>query len=617
MSAYIAAFSQTVPAPTDLTATLTGTTKIAVSLEWQYPTVTTPVKFLVYRKLGGINDSGKFVLIYTTTVKKYVDNSVAVGKKYSYYVVAKVGLVSSDPSNKVEVLITPPVILYGKVFGQLLEDGTNAPIVKGSVKFIPVQQNLPSILAVTDSFGNFGARLLAGQYYMYFFAKGYISEYYDNVPNIQQATSITVNANDSLTYQIGLAKYLPPVTYTLTGTVKDEANNIKMATINLYFVNKRPVTDPKAMSLTTRTDSLGNFSFKGLLQNDTVVLYITPFDKSFKTQYYDQKATFAEADKIVVNGNVTGINVVLQPKPVYNNGISGFVKDSAGVTGLKGVVYAYFKTNTGYQFYKLFAKTDTLTGEYNFTNLVPGQYILLATARGFKPTYFRYDGTPTLDWRQADSVVVGETGVVSGINFNLRPCIYIMPSGSSAPFVLGYIKNNAGNTVDYALTYIVDANNEIVSASVTDLDGGYFIDGLSAGSYSLVTNAISYEEKVITSINIDDNNTGNQVDVVLNPSSVTSVSYQPEVVNNFSLSQNYPNPFNPTTKIAFSLPKDGMVSLIVYNAIGQRVATLVNGNMKAGNYEVNFDGSRLTSGIYFYSLKSEGATITKKMMLVK
>lgn len=85
----------------------------------------------------------------------------------------------------------------------------------------------------------------------------------------------------------------------------------------------------------------------------------------------------------------------------------------------------------------------------------------------------------------------------------------------------------------------------------------------------------------------------------------------------FELGQNYPNPFNPSTSIRFSIPVSGMVSLKVYNITGQEVASLVNEVKDAGNYVVNFDASKLTSGIYFYTITSGKFTETKKMLLLK
>ncbi len=94
----------------------------------------------------------------------------------------------------------------------------------------------------------------------------------------------------------------------------------------------------------------------------------------------------------------------------------------------------------------------------------------------------------------------------------------------------------------------------------------------------------------------------------------------------FSLSQNYPNPFNPTTTIKYSIPSNAgrfqqaslkNVFLAVYDVLGRKVATLVNAKKEPGNYKVNFNAENLPTGIYFYSLKTEGFSSTKKMLLLK
>jgi hypothetical protein len=85
----------------------------------------------------------------------------------------------------------------------------------------------------------------------------------------------------------------------------------------------------------------------------------------------------------------------------------------------------------------------------------------------------------------------------------------------------------------------------------------------------------------------------------------------------FSLSQNYPNPFNPSTKITFSLKNSGLTTLSVYNILGEKVVTLINGNLTSGVHEVSFNASKLSSGIYFYRLESNGSNQVRKMMLLK
>ncbi|MBK9097852.1 MAG: choice-of-anchor D domain-containing protein [bacterium] len=85
----------------------------------------------------------------------------------------------------------------------------------------------------------------------------------------------------------------------------------------------------------------------------------------------------------------------------------------------------------------------------------------------------------------------------------------------------------------------------------------------------------------------------------------------------YSLEQNYPNPFNPTTTISYSLKETGVVSLKVFDILGNEVTTLINEEMSAGTYQYKFDASALSSGIYFYTLKAGNFLSTKKMILLK
>jgi len=101
---------------------------------------------------------------------------------------------------------------------------------------------------------------------------------------------------------------------------------------------------------------------------------------------------------------------------------------------------------------------------------------------------------------------------------------------------------------------------------------------------------------------------------VTNPLGIEKNNNVPTV---YSLSQNYPNPFNPTTNIKFSLPKDGNVSLKIYDITGAAVQTYVDGFMSAGTYNAEIDASNLSSGVYFYTLKTNDFQQTKKMILIK
>jgi len=104
--------------------------------------------------------------------------------------------------------------------------------------------------------------------------------------------------------------------------------------------------------------------------------------------------------------------------------------------------------------------------------------------------------------------------------------------------------------------------------------------------------------------------------VVGNPTGIDDNNETNEILD-FALYKNYPNPFNPTTTIKYQLPENSLVNLSVYDILGAKVASIINEEKSAGSYEVHFDASELTSGIYFYTMQAGDFMETKKMILMK
>lgn len=107
------------------------------------------------------------------------------------------------------------------------------------------------------------------------------------------------------------------------------------------------------------------------------------------------------------------------------------------------------------------------------------------------------------------------------------------------------------------------------------------------------------------------------IEIKQGASSASYKNLEMEIPTNYKVEQNYPNPFNPTTIIRYGLPAEGNVEITVYNAIGQEVAQLLNDFQSAGYHEINFDASKLPSGIYVYRISAGNFTELKKMILVK
>ncbi|MFI5406815.1 MAG: T9SS type A sorting domain-containing protein, partial [Nitrososphaerales archaeon] len=105
--------------------------------------------------------------------------------------------------------------------------------------------------------------------------------------------------------------------------------------------------------------------------------------------------------------------------------------------------------------------------------------------------------------------------------------------------------------------------------------------------------------------------------ILFTNSPVTEINSEENIPDEFILLQNYPNPFNPGTVISYQLPMNSNVTLKIYDILGNEITTLVNEQKEPGTYEIYFDASGLSSGMYYYTLTSSGFSETKKMILLK
>ncbi len=148
------------------------------------------------------------------------------------------------------------------------------------------------------------------------------------------------------------------------------------------------------------------------------------------------------------------------------------------------------------------------------------------------------------------------------------------------------------------------------------------VGGLGIDNISSISVLRYYTKYAITAFNylVDQNTSGSEFNYT--PPQITTSN----LPDHYTLSQNYPNPFNPTTTIEYELPKDAFVKLIVYDILGREVQTLVNQEKAAGSYKVIFDGSNLSSGVYFYritftnsdsKLANDNLSRVNKLMLIK
>jgi hypothetical protein len=200
----------------------------------------------------------------------------------------------------------------------------------------------------------------------------------------------------------------------------------------------------------------------------------------------------------------------------------------------------------------------------------------------------------TISYGVNDSLLaVNELAENESINFRLELI------DNSTGLVLGTLKEinqsktqiNANRNVDYRIN-LSNLANRIVKLRLVEEDN------LSNGSYTLLKIHSSGNGLMKSGYN----------EITLNGE---------QIITDYALEQNYPNPFNPSTTINYQIPEDGIVSLTIYDILGNEVKTVINEQKSMGRYQITIDAGDLSSGVYIYKIQVNDFVSTKKMMFMK
>ncbi|MGC8594438.1 MAG: carboxypeptidase regulatory-like domain-containing protein [Candidatus Kryptoniota bacterium] len=531
--------------------------------------------------------------------------------------------------------------------------------------------------AVSDSAGSYTIlHVDSGSYYIRAIPlrPDYLPQWYDGATHLKDAKAVVVSSTDTVAVNFKLQNrfHLLPQ-FTVTGVVTD-TSKAPLQGASVIFVraefsynserdeNQESINGEdyremfqeqhqmSAMSMQsgmqdfridgnnsafvfkTTTDVNGNYSLK--IPQGIYIAFV--LDKGYFRVFYNQKDNFLSADVIKLDSNITGINFVLTPiPPVVLGQISGSVVDSVTSSGVQARLVA-FREKTASDTLKFqvanvyFSDTDS-SGAYVLKDLPPGSYRVLAIPLGsYIPSFYSTAGFTT-KWQNASLININGNSI-AGAN------IYVMPSNSSyagytyitgsvtstSSSAFGIMKSAATVGVSGGLVYATDANGTIVGYGITGTDGSYTINGIAPGSYTVSADIVGYtstSSSASPTYDASGNPQPSTAYITANPVP-TAVNEKPIQPTSYSLEQNYPNPFNPTTQIVFSIPQTERVTIDIYNILGEKVATLVNGTLNAGTHIVTFDarnssGSLLPTGVYFYRLSTPDFTATRKMLLLK
>jgi protocatechuate 3,4-dioxygenase beta subunit len=521
-------------------------------------------------------------------------------------------------------------------------DTLGLPIKKVLINVLKRDARMPFFYStITDSLGKYRITGLdRGTYLVHAVPlnDNYLDQWYDGKSSPLDATPIILDSIATVNF-ILRSKIEPPL-FTVRGKVSDTLElPLSVHGVRVFFVNADFALNTNTVrqnidfnhdidfrmegesrfAYQTGVDSQGVYSLQ--LPAGRYIAYAKASD--YFTAFYKDKSTYLEADIINLAGDSSGIDFRLTPLPPISSGsISGQVLDTVKNLGVRSRMVAFrgamtFARDDRHLIHSFFTETDSL-GSYNFTNLPPGLYIILAVPVGNYAPVFYNDGTEGLQWNKATRITI-DGNSVSGIN--LYP--YALPdSARGYTMIRGSVTNsdNGNAPIGGAFVYASNSDGSLAGYAVTDAQGTFVIDELSPGSYTVSSDITGYNalSSAHASPSYDAQGKAVIATVSLSLQTVTSVkSGAATLPTKYILSQNYPNPFNPNTRISFEIPSRSQVTLKVYNIIGQEVAMLVNSTFNAGRYIVDFDASHLSTGVYFYRIKAGDFSSTMKMILMK
>ncbi|MBE0643386.1 MAG: T9SS type A sorting domain-containing protein [Bacteroidetes bacterium] len=531
---------------------------------------------------------------------------------------------------------------------------TNQPLAGAIVRFWQVSKNTNMNYEVrTDANGEFVLEnVQVGRIYAYAEppTDAYQPQWYINAPSFDEALERVLDTlnNNTLRYEFYLfasAGIPAPVTGRVVNESGAPVSDAKVSFIRKQdFIHIGDTSSLKnfAQDIVTPwqsgvidtmvyTNFNGNFSVNLPVGRE----YYTIVEKDQYLSTFIGEETNAMMAKAIRIENSNNLNYRLLSSGSSNNKLYGKVSSKAtGVSKSATIVLIDTELKRGagggntYRKYRSVV-TDS-NGVFNFDNLPdspPSALLAIPMDNNLAPQYYHSSGGRS---NFTESEELSPLGTMQNINFELQETKRLGIGSYFGQVILrkGAERIPLAGTIVFAEA---ESTGKLAGYAITDSTGWYSIVGLEPGNYllyadnptysnhSVFTPARASRTMPVTMTYVNSLDLNRTVGVNFNIDDLrTTVGVNEDVApGTLFLSQNYPNPFNPSTTIQFNVPQSQHVTLKVINALGETVATLVDGNVEAGHHNVVFDADGMTSGVYFYQLQSNGQSLGKHMLLVK
>jgi hypothetical protein len=522
------------------------------------------------------------------------------------------------------------------IFGYVKSDDPNAtfPIMKGvvvawriDIKTDDQGNPVTKLIAVRKAEikqGTYVIEVPAGTYKLLAEGPGFTREWWENAENADDATEVVVECNTRSERNFKVAAKPEPKKFVIEGTVTDENTGDPLWAEVVFESRKNSDDKGERQRYSTKTRDDGSFRIE-LPEGVAFIAWAKSLarDNKYQVEWFDNVPNETDATEIILTENRGDVNFTLAARPVYDNGISGIVRDSIG-NGVNSWVTAWALRDNGTKGPEILSVTveTAPTGEFQILDLVPGTYILFVKPRvdGYVPGYFVVAQYATRQWKDATGVEVEEAGINDGITILLaykhgnngkgRGHGHVSKHGGIA--VRGGDRTQTVNAISGVVVYAIDHSGAVVDWAVTGNDGAYAIENLGIGQFTFTAERPYYTADERTATVDAGANSSVNVNLAIG-STVTSVDVP--TVGEGSAYTLFPNPAADAVRINFPAI-EGTAVIRFVSATGEVVRTQTS-DVASGIASVQLDATGLAAGSYLIHVTNGTASFALPMNVVR
>ncbi len=489
--------------------------------------------------------------------------------------------------------------------GNKINHGMATIVIKEGGRVVPVTS------AVIKN-GFMHAPLDEGTFYVFFQGNDFRPEWYDDAEDIENAKGIEVECGDTVIINVEVYSHQAMTFHNVSGQVLRQKNQTPVAFGFVDFFGREKETDMHNVFRTVFYN--GEYQIQlpegwefiaraAPVKNDSLSI-----DPEMLPMYYNQTMDVTEATAFEVKEDRDDINFLLEDRPEFNNELSGRVKDENGVLQEGAMVVAFLVEPAAFYDEMIYYSTSMQTdenGEFYFTSLVPGRYVLFALTmdRKLVPGFYVKDANAVMHWQEADRILVELTGDAGDYEIQLGVRSRMKGNGRIFGWIFGRRggemkadKVLGGDPLAGAVVYAVDEDGNVIDYRTSNEDGSFDLDELQYGDYKLVVDKVGYDP-IEQEMTVDEENNNLEANMQLD-GIISSVDDNDEI----SDTSVYPNPANSSVNVAFS-GSLGRALIKVVNTEGIPVLLkTVNSVNGMNNTSISVDN--IPSGSYYIVIEN-------------